>query len=211
MRREQRDSRVWGWVLGHVMRRPLVALIGGVAVLLALWPSRPLGMHTKQTGIDDISRDAFPVHEDVRPHARVLPGREPKAPTVVVKATDVTRPACRPPSPSSQSARPSPPSTVVRPLPDVESAATAPSPPCRLPLVGDGADAESQAALATVREHVVPVDGRLRSPAPTVDVGGQAAETKDGNDNLVDARAAGVRLRAQRWRSCCCWSRSGRS
>ena len=50
LKREERDSRVWGFVLGHVMRRPLVALVAGVGILVVL-ALPALGMHTKQTGI----------------------------------------------------------------------------------------------------------------------------------------------------------------
>ena len=75
LRREERDSRVWGFVLGHVLRRPVAALVAGVGVLAVL-ALPALGMHTKQTGLDDISRSAFPRPRNLRPHPAVLPGRE---------------------------------------------------------------------------------------------------------------------------------------
>ena len=40
LKREERDSRVWGFVLGHVMRRPVVALVAGVAHPRAAGPAR---------------------------------------------------------------------------------------------------------------------------------------------------------------------------
>ena len=78
LNREERDSRVWGFLLGHVLRRPLVALLAGVGVLVAL-ALPAIGMHTKQTGIDDISRSAFPVLKTYD-HIQRLPGRAGAAP-----------------------------------------------------------------------------------------------------------------------------------
>ena len=49
--------------------------------------------------------------------------------------------------------------------------------------VGDGSDTASQAAVKRLRATVIPATiGAV--PGVTVDVGGQAAETMDGNDNL---------------------------
>ena len=55
-RSEARDSRVWGWTVDRVMRRPLVAVVvaGGLLVALAI-PA--LGMQTKLSGTEDLPKD----------------------------------------------------------------------------------------------------------------------------------------------------------
>ena len=75
LKREERDSRVWGFVLGHVMRRPVVALVAGVAVLVVL-ALPALGMHTKQTGTGRHLAQGLPGAQGLRPHPGVLPERE---------------------------------------------------------------------------------------------------------------------------------------
>ncbi len=52
-----------------------------------------------------------------------------------------------------------------------------------LPLAGDGSNGESMNALAAVRELAPATVGSV--PGVTVDVGGETASTKDGNDNLA--------------------------
>jgi RND superfamily putative drug exporter len=50
-----RESRVWGWLVTRVMRRPLVAVIVAGGALLAL--SIPaLGMQTKLSGFEDMPK-----------------------------------------------------------------------------------------------------------------------------------------------------------
>ena len=57
MRREQRDSRVWGWVLGHVHAPPARrARSAGIAVL-AMLAIPALGMHTKVPAWTTLPRD----------------------------------------------------------------------------------------------------------------------------------------------------------
>src|SRR6185295_4222775 len=55
-RSEARDSRVWGWTVDRVMRRPLVAVVlaGGLLVALSI-PA--LGMQTKLPGTEDMPKD----------------------------------------------------------------------------------------------------------------------------------------------------------
>ena len=206
LRREERDSRVWGFVLGHVMRRPVVALVAGVGILVAL-ALPALGMHTQQNGLDDVSRKAFPVLVTYDHIQQSFPG-EKGAATVVIQARDVTAPAVqagiaelkRKALATGMVFGPIDPTTVSR---DHTVAHV------DLPLAGDGSNRASMDALAAVRELAPATIGGV--PGTTVDVGGAAAETKDGNDNLACPRAARVRDSCSRWRSCCCSSRSGRS
>ena len=182
LKREERDSRVWGFVLGHVMRRPVVALVGRHRACSWCSHCPAIGMHTKQTGLDDISRSAFPVLKTYDHIQQSFPG-ERSAAEVVVQAADVTRPACRPASPTS-SARRSLPARCSARSPRPRSAATARSPAstCRSSATapnGASMDALTQQCASSCRQRSDP------SPGTTVDVGGDAAATKDGNDNLA--------------------------
>jgi RND superfamily putative drug exporter len=179
MRREERDSRVWGFVLGHVLRRPVVALVGGIAVLAAL-AIPAIGMHTKVTGMEDISRDAFPVMRTLDHLQAAFPGQRPGA-EVVIQAEDVNAPNVQAAikefeAKALQSGQATPPfetmisrdNTVLQ---------------LSVPIVGDGADKTSQTAVQRLRDGVI--GGTLGSAAGvTVDVGGAAAETVDSNSNL---------------------------
>jgi uncharacterized membrane protein YdfJ with MMPL/SSD domain len=180
LRREERDSRVWGFVLGHVMRRPVVALVAGVGILVAL-ALPALGMHTQQNGLDDVSRKAFPVLVTYDHIQQSFPG-EKGAATVVIQARDVTAPSVqagiaelkRKALATGRVFGPIDPATVSR---DHTVARV------DLPLAGDGSNRASMDALAAVRELAPATIGSV--PGTTVDVGGAAAETKDGNDNLA--------------------------
>jgi RND superfamily putative drug exporter len=179
MRREERDSRIWGFVLGHVLRRPVVALVGGIAVLAAL-AVPAIGMHTKVTGMEDISRDAFPVMRTLDHLQAAFPGQRPGA-ELVIQAKDVNAPAVQSAITafetkalaSGQAVRPfetmiSRDNTVLQ---------------LSVPIVGDGTDNASQKAVQRLRDDVI--GGTLGSVAGvTVDVGGPAAETADSNSNL---------------------------
>jgi RND superfamily putative drug exporter len=179
MRREERDSRIWGFVLGHVLRRPVVALVAGVAVLAALaYPA--LNMHTKVTGMEDIPRSAFPVLKTYDRIQAAFPSQRAGA-DVVIQADDVTSPAVQDAVAKFER------QAVAAGL-AVEPFDTTTSDDNRVlavgvPIVGSGTDKASQEAIRHLRSDIVPatltnVDG------VTADIGGQAAETVDANDNL---------------------------
>src|SRR4051794_702952 len=180
MKREERDSRIWGFVLGHVLRRPVVALVAGLAVLAALaFPA--IGMHTKVTGMEDIPRDSFPVMKTFDRIQAAFPGQRPGA-DIVVQAADVNAPAVRAGLASFQ--RQAIASGDALAATDSQVSKDGRVLELAVPFaVGDGSNTTSQAAVTRLRATVIPATiGAV--PGVTVDLGGAAAQTMDGNDNL---------------------------
>ncbi|MDX6535929.1 MAG: hypothetical protein QOD37_270 [Gaiellales bacterium] len=179
LKREERDSRVWGFVLGHVMRRPLVALLGGVAVLVVL-ALPALGMHTKQTGLDDISRKDFPVLK-VYDHIQESFPSEKSAAIVVVQAGNV-RSANVQAGIADLKRRALATGQVLGPIAKTEISRDGTVAHVDLPLVGDGSNTASMDALAAVRRIAPQTVGAVAGT--TIEVGGDTAATQDENDNL---------------------------
>jgi RND superfamily putative drug exporter len=179
LKREERDSRLWGFVLSHVMRRPVVALVAGVGILVVL-ALPAMGMHTKQTGLDDISRNAFPVLKTYDHIQQSFPG-ERSAALVVIQARDVTAPDVQAGIAELKSKALAT-GKVLGPIAETEVSRDGTVAQVDLPLAGDGSNGQSMDALAVVRQLVPATVGGISGT--TVDVGGDAAATKDGNDNL---------------------------
>jgi uncharacterized membrane protein YdfJ with MMPL/SSD domain len=179
LKREERDSRVWGFVLGHVMRRPVVALVAGVGILVVL--ALPvLGMQTKTNGLDDVSRSAFPVLKTYDHIQQSFPA-ERSAAQVVVQSRDVRAPQVQAGIAELQR-RALATGQVLGPLPAIEISRDHSVARVDLPLVGDGSNGQSMHALTAVRAIVPGSVGAVAGT--TVNVGGDVAATKDGNDNL---------------------------
>jgi RND superfamily putative drug exporter len=171
--RKDGDSRVWGWILDRVLRRPLVSAVAsaGVLVLLAL-PA--LGMHTAFPGISSLPRD-IPIMQTYDKIQAAFPGG-PLPAVVAVEADDVTSPDFeaaladfrRQALATGQMEDP-----IQVQVNDAETAAIV-----SVPLAGTGTDDASTEALATLREEVIPatigaVDG------VDVAVTGEAASSFD--------------------------------
>jgi uncharacterized membrane protein YdfJ with MMPL/SSD domain len=172
--RTQRDSRLWGMVLGRVLRRPVVSLVAGVAVLVAL-ALPALGMQTKVTGIADIPRDAFPVLQTYDRIDAAFPAEAASA-QAVVRADDAGAPAVTD-AIETLSERALAAGVITAPatttLNDDGTAAIV-----SLPIVGDGSDAASRTALARLRNDLVPATiGAVGGT--TFAVGGETAQTVD--------------------------------
>jgi RND superfamily putative drug exporter len=161
------------------MRRPVVALVAGVAVLVVL-ALPALGMHTKQTGLDDISRKAFPVLT-VYDHIQESFPSENSPAVVVIQAPDV-RAAQVQDGIAKLERQALATGKVLGPIPTPEISRDGTVAHVDLPLVGDGSNAQSMAALATVRDIVPGTIGSV--PGTTVDIGGDVAATDDANANL---------------------------
>ena len=149
--RNHGESRVWGAILDRVLKRPVVV---GVAATPADRARDPRLRHAH----DQPGRRrpaAQPAdHADLRPHPGEVPGRPAAGRRSSSRPTTSTRPRSRPGSPSCAtaaakrraSASRSP--STTNPRHDLEVV--------NIPLAGDGTDAKSEAALATLRDDVIP-------------------------------------------------------
>ena len=172
------ESRVWGWVLDRVLARPVVSLVlaGGVMLALAI-PA--VNMHTINPGVAGIPQK-LPIMKTYNRIQDAFPGG-PLPAAVVVQAEDVT---------SSEVQQ------GIKAMTDKALASgqmSGPVTPRRrpdktveivnIPMQGNGTDAKSETALATLRDDVIPttiakVDGT------ETDVSGMTAGSKDFNDAM---------------------------
>jgi len=178
LRGEHSEGRVWGAIVDRVLRRPVVSVVvaGGLLVALAI-PAAQLRM--VQSGPDTFPQDLAVVKTYNRMQD-AFPGSGLPA-NVVVKAADVNAPAVRDAigrlkAQALASGRVHEPVTV-----DVNRAATVAN--VTLPIDGTGTDDASVAALATLRDDVVPQTvGAL--PDAESGVTGVPAQWKDSTDHM---------------------------
>jgi putative drug exporter of the RND superfamily len=172
---ERDTSRGWQFVLRPALAHPAVAVLVGAGVLLAL-ATPVLGMHTRMMSFTDLPRNLKIVSSYERIQ-RQFPGAQAPA-VVAVQAPDVRAPAVR------------------RAIADLERRALASGKmngpidvavshdrqvaKVEIPLVGDGDDDRSFAALNTLRDRLIPATvGRL--PGVAASVTGQTAGTEEFN------------------------------
>ena len=170
-----RESRVWGWLVEKVMRRPLVAVIVAGGALIAL--SIPaLGMQTKQSGYEDMvkvssietlleTKKAFPSEAD--PASIVVKAKDIDAPEVKQAIADFTARASDDPQIVGEVATDINPDRTVAVL-DVG-------------LPGTGTDAKSEKALEHLRGELIP-STLGKAAGVTAAVSGGAAANADFNE-----------------------------
>src|SRR5687768_4335791 len=178
LRRDDGEGRIWGKIVGAVLRRPVISLILSAGLLLAL-AVPALQLRTVQAGIDTYPQ-SLPSIQTYNRIQDSFPGSEIPA-GVVVQAPDVTAPAVQEAIGQLEwralaSGQMHEPITV-----DVNEKGTVAT--VAIPVDGTGVDAPSEAALATLREDIVPTTvGAL--PDAEVGVTGMTAQSKDFNDKL---------------------------
>jgi RND superfamily putative drug exporter len=174
LRRERGENRFWSALLTPALRRPLLAAIAATAVLLTM--AVPLlNMHTVQAGLQSLPKGTPTVATIARLQS-ACPGNV--TPAIVAIAADTDSPATaaaigklrREALANGQMRKPirvevNPSHTVAR---------------VTIPLVGNGTDARSIAALRTLRERILP-DTIGRLPGATYAVTGGTANSVDGN------------------------------
>ncbi len=170
---------VWGSVVDRVMRRPLAAIVVSAGVLVAL-AVPALGMHTKDSGPEDLPRDV-PVVQTYDRVTTAFPSEGAGA-RVVVEADDVT---AGPVAAAIAGLRDEASSDrVVNGPVTVTKSADGSVAAIALPTVGNGSDEVATAALERIRERIVPGAFAGVSGAE-VNVTGMAAQSKDFGELLA--------------------------
>ena len=144
------ESRVWGAILDRVLRRPLVSAVAATAVLLVL-AAPALQIHTAVSGLDALPKSL----EEVQAYHEVndaFPGGA--TPAIIAIAGDANDPDLRSAIAELRTQALAS-GQALQPV-SVEVAPSGNAVQVRLPLVGDGTDGQSVAALATLREEIIP-------------------------------------------------------
>ncbi len=149
LRRKDGESRFWGAILDRVLRRPVVSAVAAGAVLVAL-TIPAFSLNTATTGLDDIS---IPEIEPLKKFDAAFPGGNDPA-VVAIKADDVRAPAVQ--DAIADLKREALATGQMNGPIEVEVSRDNTVATVDIPLAGTGTDAKSQAALATLREDVLP-------------------------------------------------------
>jgi RND superfamily putative drug exporter len=176
LRSKDGESRFWAAILDRVLRRPVLSAAAATAVLVALTVPA-FSMNTTTTGIDDIS---IPEIEPLKRFDEAFPGGNAPA-EVAIAADDVRSEPVQ--SAIAELRREALASGEMKGPIDVETSADGTVARVLIPLAGSGTDATSQAALATLREDLLPrtvgrVDGAEYA------VAGMTAVDKDWEDAM---------------------------
>jgi uncharacterized membrane protein YdfJ with MMPL/SSD domain len=172
------EGRIWGAIIDRVLRRPLLSTILAGGLLLAL-AAPALQLRLAMAGPDTFPK-SLPVMQAYERMQQAFPGTALPA-NVVIEAPNVEAPAMKAAigqlrQRALASGRMYEPITV-----DVNRDATVAN--ISIPIAGKTTDRESDAALALLREEIVPETvGRL--PSAETGVTGQAAQWKDSTDAL---------------------------
>jgi uncharacterized membrane protein YdfJ with MMPL/SSD domain len=176
--RNHGESRIWGWILDRVLRRPVISLVvaGGILVALAI-PA--VNMHTVNAGASGLPKDL----EVTKVYDRIqaaFPGG-PLPAIVAVQADDVTTPEIQAAVKqmgdkalaTGQMSEPI--TTDISPDKTVEVVS--------IPMNGNGTDKVSESALLTLRDSIIPSTiGNVSGVQ--ADVTGMTAGSKDFNDSM---------------------------
>jgi uncharacterized membrane protein YdfJ with MMPL/SSD domain len=149
LRRKDGDSRFWGAILDRVLRRPVLSAIAAGAVLIALTVPA-FSLNTATTGLDDIS---IPEIEPMKTFDAAFPGGNDPA-VVAIKADDVRAETVQ--NAIADLKRQALATGQLKGPIEVEASRDNTVETVDITLAGSGTDATSQAALATLRNEVLP-------------------------------------------------------
>ncbi|HLJ03298.1 MAG TPA: MMPL family transporter [Solirubrobacteraceae bacterium] len=177
-RRERGNSRVWGYVIDHVLRVPAISLVLSAGILIAL-AMPALRMHTVDPGFIGFPPN-LPIMTTYERIQKAFPGG-PIPAVVVVQAKDVTTPAV---------------AQAIRRMADAALASGQMGPPVvetvssdktvaavTISLAGNGTNARSDRALSALRHTIIPTTVGAVAGAHAY-VGGTTAGSRDFTDTM---------------------------
>jgi uncharacterized membrane protein YdfJ with MMPL/SSD domain len=175
-------SRMWDAILNPVLRHPAIAATLSAGALIAL-AIPAFGLHTGTPGADNLPKDA-PIVKTFNAIEKAFPGNDLPA-QVVVQAGDVNAPAVtkaihkleRDAIASGHFNRPM----------KVDVAPSGKVALVTMPIAGNGTDARSNAALASLRNDLIPATIGTTDGAKA-QVTGTTAQSEDFN-NLMKSKA----------------------
>jgi uncharacterized membrane protein YdfJ with MMPL/SSD domain len=172
------ESGRWSHVVDGVLRRPLVSMLvaGGILVVLAI-PA--FGLHTANQSVESLPQNVSSIKTYNKIQAAFPGGPIPAV--VAVAADDVAAPPVRRAIAALRARAVANPNFKQPITIDVDRARTVAQ--VSIPVVGNGTDSKSNAALADLRDDLIPATvGRV--DGVTADVTGFTASSKDFNDTL---------------------------
>jgi uncharacterized membrane protein YdfJ with MMPL/SSD domain len=172
------ESAVWSRILNPVLRHPVVSVLaaGGLLVVLAI-PA--FSLHTANPGVKSLPQD-LSVIKTYNQMQEAFPGG-PIPAIVAVSANDVTSPEVKGAIAELEGRAASNPDFEQPITTDVSSDRTVAQ--VSIPLAGDGDNAASTAALAELRDRIIPATiGAV--PGVTGDVTGYTADSVDFTDTM---------------------------
>ena len=175
LRRDDGEGRIWGAIIDRVLRRPALsaALAAGFLVALAV-PA--IQLHTANPSIDTYPQNLLQTYNRMKD---AFPGTQVAA-NVVVKAPNVEAPAVN--EAIGQLEWRALAAGMNEPI-DVDINPSKTVANISIPIDGGGSDSTSNAALAALRDEIVP--GTVGSlPGAEVGVTGETAQSKDFNDQM---------------------------
>ncbi len=149
LRRSSERRSMWGAIVDRVLRRPLASALAAAAVLVVL-AVPTLSLHTAQTGMEGVSSSAI---DPFKHFVKAFPG-SPDPSTVAIKADDVTAAPVQE-AIAQLKAQALASGRMHGPI-EVEVNHDDTVAKVAIPLAGNGTNAASNAALATLRHDLLP-------------------------------------------------------
>ncbi len=178
LRRPHRSGRMWSAIIDRVLRRPVISLVVATCLLLAL-AAPALHMHIATPGFNTLPQNLSSV-KTYNKLQKAFPGDASSA-QVLIRADNVHRPVVA--EAIAELQRRAVATEQLSTPTSVDYSANGTIALVSIAVPGEGTDAKSLAALATLRRAVVPATvGRLRGA--DVGVTGTTAREKDSNSQM---------------------------